>query len=77
VTNAKTAYEANSNKATKNAVFGELKHFTASFVDNLDVPDVALAAMRPHQHHVHEPLLHPSEEPGLSVRKQHYKITVL
>jgi hypothetical protein len=90
VTNARAAYDANSNKATKNAVtvanknaaFGELKHFIGTFIDylelNLHVPDAALAYMglRPRQHHVHEPLPRPVEELTLSVRKQHDEITV-
>jgi hypothetical protein len=90
VANAVAAYEANSNRATKNAVtvankneaMGTLKHVSSPFIDsleiNLHVPDAAIEAMglRPRHRHAHEPLPRPSEELVLSVRKQHGEITV-
>ena len=88
--NANTAYQANSDKATKNAItvanknaaFGELKHNMGTFINylelNTQVPDAALDAMglRPRQHHAHLPLPRPAEQLVLSVKKQHDEITV-
>ncbi|MDR0614509.1 MAG: hypothetical protein LBF82_00850 [Lactobacillales bacterium] len=88
--NANTAYQANSDKATKNAItvanknaaFGELKHNMGTFINylelNTQVPDAALEAMglRPRQHHAHLPLPRPAEQLVLSVKKQHDEITV-
>jgi hypothetical protein len=88
--NANTAYAANNNKATKNAItvanknaaLGELKHSLATFISyleiNLQVPDAALEAMglRPRQHHAHLPLPRPAEQLVLTTKKQHDEITV-
>jgi hypothetical protein len=87
---ANTAYAANNNEATKNAItsatkkaaFGELKHFLGPFIDylevNTNVPDAALEFMglRSRQHHAHQPLPRPAEAPVISVRRQHDEITV-
>ncbi|MDR3134073.1 MAG: hypothetical protein LBU42_08675 [Prevotellaceae bacterium] len=87
---ANSAYTANSNPSTKNALtaatkkiaFGELKHFLGLFVNyfewTTDVPDAALAAMglRPRRHAAHLPLPRPDEPPVISVKKQHDEITV-
>jgi hypothetical protein len=88
--NASTAYNANSDKATRNlitstnkkAAFGELKHFLSLFINYLEgnesVPDEALEIMglRPRTHHVHEPLPRPDEAPMVLVVKQHDEMTV-
>jgi hypothetical protein len=88
--NANTAYNANVDKATKNAItvanknatFGELKHVLGTFIDylelNTQVPDAALEAMglRPRQHHAHQPLPRPTEQLVLTTKKQHDEITV-
>jgi hypothetical protein len=88
--NANTAYAANNDKATRNAItsatkkaaFGELKHFMGPFIDylevNTNVPDTALEFMglRPRQHHAHQPLPRPAEAPVISVKRQHDEITV-
>jgi hypothetical protein len=88
--NANTAYAANSDSATKNAVtvanknaaFGELKHVESTFIDylelNTQVPDAALAAMglRPRQRHVYQPLPRPKENIVITTKKQHDEITV-
>jgi hypothetical protein len=87
---ANTAFAANSNEATKNAItsaakkvaFGELKHFLGPFIDylevNTNVPDEAIAYMglRSRQHHAHQPLPRPAEAPVISVRRQHDELTV-
>jgi hypothetical protein len=87
---ANTAYAANSDKATKNAVtvanknaaLGELKHTMGTFIDylelNTQVPDAALDAMglRPRQRHAHQPLPRPTEQLVLTTKKQHDEITV-
>jgi hypothetical protein len=90
VINAKTAYEANMNKATcnhitsinKRSAFDDLKHFLATFIDylegNLSVPDEALAIMslRPRVHRAYGHNPRPEEAPVLNVVKQHYEMTV-
>jgi hypothetical protein len=90
LTNAQNAYNANNDKATKNAItsankkaaFGELKHFLGSFIDYLEVntyvPDQALAYMglRSREHHAHQPLPRPQDEIVISVRKQHDEMTI-
>jgi hypothetical protein len=90
VANAETAYDANSNKATKNATtvaykdaaIGELKHVLAVFITYLEitlsVPDAALAAMglRPRHRTASKPLPPPDELLLLSVTKQYTEVTV-
>ncbi|MDR1180539.1 MAG: hypothetical protein LBL13_00965 [Bacteroidales bacterium] len=90
LTNANNAYTANNNLAIKNAItsankkaaFGELKHALGPFVNYLEVnshvPDAALAAMglRPRHHPSRRPLPRPTEQPVISVRKQHDEMTV-
>jgi hypothetical protein len=89
-TNANSAYAANGDLATKNAItsankkaaFGELKHFLGTFVNYLEVndsvPDAALAAMGLRSRHqpAHHPLPRPNEQPVITVRKQHDEMTV-
>jgi hypothetical protein len=88
--NADSAYQANSDIATRNATtsalkkaaFGELKHFMGMFIDYLEVnervPDTALEFMglRPRHQHVHQPLPRPADQIVITVRKQHDEMTV-
>jgi hypothetical protein len=88
--NANTAYEANSDRATRNhitatnkkAAFGELKHFLSIFINylegNLSVPDETLAIMglRSREHHAHLPLPRPEETAAVTVVRQHDEMTV-
>ena len=90
VTNANTAYAANSDTAARNLItstnkkiaFGELKHFLSLFVDYLEgtlsVPDEALAVMglRPRTHKAHEPQSRIEDAPMLKVVKLHDEMTV-
>jgi hypothetical protein len=83
--NANTAYAANNDRAThtfitssnKKHAFAELKHFTGTFINYLEVndnvPDTALEYMglRPRTHQGKQPLPPPKEMPGLSVKKVH------
>ncbi|MDR0422783.1 MAG: hypothetical protein LBH72_07230 [Proteiniphilum sp.] len=88
--NAAAAYEANSDKATRNlitssnkkAAFGDLKKFLSSFIDylegNLSVPDEALAVMnlRSRTHHAYQPKPRPQEIPLVKVERQHDELIV-
>jgi hypothetical protein len=88
--NAKSAYEANADRTTrnlitstyKNTTFGELKHFLSPFIDylegNLSVPDEALALMslRPRTHQAFKPLPKPGEAPLTKIMRQHDELTV-
>ncbi|MDR3350342.1 MAG: hypothetical protein LBN98_01675 [Prevotellaceae bacterium] len=90
LSNAKSTYEANSNRATrnsttaqyKNAAFGELKHFLGLFINTLEgdtnVPDAALAFMglRPRTHKGYQPLDVPKETPGMKLERVHDELTV-
>lgn len=89
-TNANTAYNANSDRATRNhitatnkkAAFAELKHFLSLFINylegNLSVPDEALAIMglRSREHHAHQPYDRPDETPATKVVRQHDEMTL-
>jgi hypothetical protein len=87
---AKTAYEANKNRSTKNAVtaalkqeaFGDLKYFLSMYINTLEgnsnVPDSALQYMglRPRHPSGHGPLPRPTDILVLSVIRQHDEMTV-
>jgi hypothetical protein len=89
-TNANTAYEANSDLATRNHItvtnkksaFSNLKQFLSLFIDYLEgnesVPDEALAIMglRSRQHHAHQPDPRPDEAPAAKVSRQHDEMSV-
>ncbi|MDR1380204.1 MAG: hypothetical protein LBJ47_01850 [Tannerella sp.] len=90
VSNANTAYAANSDIALKNRTtsaakkfaFSELKHFLGIYINalegNLRVPDEAIALMelRPRVRHARQPLGLPTEAPVVNVVRQHDEITV-
>jgi hypothetical protein len=90
LTNANSAYAANGDLVTKNAItsankraaFGELKHYLGIFVNYLEVndsvPDAALAAMglRPCHQPTRHPLPCPNEQTVITVRKQHDEMPV-
>ena len=87
---ARTAYDANSDRSTKNAVttankraaFSDLRAFLSMFIDtlvgNARVPDEALAYMglRPRRRHRHAPLPRPTEPIVLSVTRRHDEMSV-
>jgi hypothetical protein len=87
---ARTAYAANSDRATRNHItstnkkkaFSDLKHFLSLFVDyligNLSVPDEALAVMglRPRRRPAREPLSRPLEAPVLTAVIRHGQMTL-
>ena len=87
---ANAAYEANSDRATCNAItasakkaaFVELKRFLANFIDymevNMSVPNAALVAMglRSRERHGRQPLPRPAEAPLISVRRQHGELVI-
>jgi hypothetical protein len=87
---AKRDYEANIDKATKNATtavakrtsFGELKNFVGMLINALEgntaVPDAAIELMglRPRHPKKHLPLPRPTEPIVITVRRQHDEITV-
>ncbi|MDR2121237.1 MAG: hypothetical protein LBP64_10270 [Tannerella sp.] len=87
---ANGAYEANSDKATKNAMtsaakkaaFGELRRFLGAFIDylevNIHVPDAAIEYMglRPRKRRASQPLPPPKERLVLLIRKLHDDMTL-
>ena len=87
---ANAAYEANSDRATCNAVtantkkaaFVELKRFLANFIGylevNMSVPNAALVAMglRSRERHGRQPLPRPAEAPQISVQRRHGEMVV-
>lgn len=87
---AKTAYDANNDPSTKNAItaankqaaFGDLKYFLSMYINTLEgnsnVPDSALQYMklRPRHPGRHDPLPRPTDILTLSVVRQHDEMTV-